>query len=624
MDKGAGDGADSAEDSGSSQSYPSTLPGIPKGSARQLFQHLQGPMQEDTLKSHFEKIILIGKKYLYKRSQNENQDPKQIAAIHNSHGIALSQVCPNLNGGVLMPLDLCDPSASNPDVLPTVYQGSYASNLVMPNQGAIASMLPSSGASSSLQGSSGVALASNSSSPFGPLKAPLRDGRYHVPRTSLPVDEQQRVQHYNQMLSNRNLQQSNVSVSGSLSGADHGVRMLPDGNGMGIMPGMNRSMPLPRPGFQGIASPSMLNPGNLLSPNMVGMPSPVNMHSGTGSGQGNSMRPREAMHYMRLGPNPENQRQMKVPELPIQTYPGHPQQQHQISAQQSNMLSNPHHPNLHGSNHTTSSQQQTYAMRLAKERKMQQRLHQQQHAASSALMPHAQHQSQLPMTSSMQNSSQIPPPTASQPVSLPPITPPSPMTSVSLQQQQQQQQKHSMLHHAVSRNPQTGSSGLTNQMGKQRQRQPQQFQQSVMHHPQQQQPSQSPQQAKLLKGMGRGNMVVHQNLSIDHSPLNGLSVPQGNQGAEKGEQIMHLMQGQGLYSGTGLSPIQSSKPLVSSQSPNHSQPQQKLHSGSTNPLSKPLLQMPSHLDNSVQGQVQPVSSGQTLIATHQNTPVMVP
>jgi len=30
MDKSTGDGADSAEDSGSSQSYPSTLPGIPK------------------------------------------------------------------------------------------------------------------------------------------------------------------------------------------------------------------------------------------------------------------------------------------------------------------------------------------------------------------------------------------------------------------------------------------------------------------------------------------------------------------------------------------------------------------------------------------------------------------
>lgn len=30
MDRNAGDGVDSAEDSGSSQSYPSTLPGIPK------------------------------------------------------------------------------------------------------------------------------------------------------------------------------------------------------------------------------------------------------------------------------------------------------------------------------------------------------------------------------------------------------------------------------------------------------------------------------------------------------------------------------------------------------------------------------------------------------------------
>lgn len=30
MDKTGGDGADSAEDSGNSQAYPSTLPGIPK------------------------------------------------------------------------------------------------------------------------------------------------------------------------------------------------------------------------------------------------------------------------------------------------------------------------------------------------------------------------------------------------------------------------------------------------------------------------------------------------------------------------------------------------------------------------------------------------------------------
>ncbi|XP_011024664.1 PREDICTED: uncharacterized protein LOC105125769 isoform X3 [Populus euphratica] len=668
MDKGAGDGADSAEDSGSSQSYPSTLPGIPKqGSARQLFQHLQGPMQEDTLKSHFEKIIIIGKKHHYKRSQNENQDPKQIAATHNSHFIALSQVCPNnLNGGVLTPLDLCDSSTSNPDVLPIVCQGSHASNLVMPNQGAVASTLPTSGASSSLQGSSGMVLGNNSSSLSGPLNAPHRDGRYSVPRTSLPVDDHQRMQHHNQMLPSRNLQQSNMSVSGAVSGADRGVRMLSSGNGMGMMPGMNRSMPLPRPGFQGTASSSMLNSGSMLSNNVVGMPSPVNMH--TVSGQGNLMRPREALHMLRPGHNHEHQRQMMVPELqmqptqgnnqgisafngvptafanqtttsPVQTYPGHPQQQHQMPAQQSNMLSNPHHPNLRSPNQATGSQHPTYALNLAKGRQMQQRLlQQQQHfaassalmphvqqqhfGASSALMPHVQHQSQLPISSSMQNSSQISPPSASQPGSLPAITPTSPITPVSMQQQQQQ--KLNLPHHAVSRSPQSGSSVLTNQMGKQRQRHPQQFQQSGRHHPQQRQHSQSPQQAKIFKGMGRGNMVVHQNLPNDHSPLNGLSVPPGNHGVEKGDQIMHLMQGQGLYSGTGLSPIHTSKALGPSQSSNHSQPQQKLYSGPTTPSSKPLQQMPSHLESSTQGQVQPVPSGQTLTATHQNTPVMVP
>jgi len=40
-----------------------------QGSARQLFQRLQGPMEEDTLKSHFEKICLIGKKLHYRKTQ---------------------------------------------------------------------------------------------------------------------------------------------------------------------------------------------------------------------------------------------------------------------------------------------------------------------------------------------------------------------------------------------------------------------------------------------------------------------------------------------------------------------------------------------------------------------------
>ncbi|EPS63530.1 hypothetical protein M569_11252, partial [Genlisea aurea] len=69
MDRTSADGADSTEDSGSSQPYPSTLPGIPKGSARQLFQRLQGPVDEDTLKSHFGTIIMIGQKLLHHRNQ---------------------------------------------------------------------------------------------------------------------------------------------------------------------------------------------------------------------------------------------------------------------------------------------------------------------------------------------------------------------------------------------------------------------------------------------------------------------------------------------------------------------------------------------------------------------------
>lgn len=123
----------------------------------------------------------------------------------------------------------------------------------------------------------------------------VRDGRYSVPRTSLTVDEQQRMQHYNQMLSNRSLQQSNLPVSGALSGSDR-VRMLPGGNPVGMMSGMNRNMPLARPGFQAMSSSSMMNSSSMLSSGMVGMPNP-----GSSSGQGNSMmRSREGLHMMRV------------------------------------------------------------------------------------------------------------------------------------------------------------------------------------------------------------------------------------------------------------------------------------------------------------------------------------
>ncbi|XP_028806296.1 chromatin modification-related protein EAF1 B isoform X2 [Neltuma alba] len=635
MDRSAGDGADSAEDSGSSQSYPSTLPGIPKGSARQLFQRLQGPMEEDTLKSHFENIIKIGHKQYYRRNQNGNQDLKQIVPVHNSHVI-----CPNnLNGVLLTPLDLCDANAPTPDALPQGYQGSTTGGLALSNQASLPSMHPTSSVNSPLPGSSGMVLGNNLTSPSGPIPASVRDIRYGVPRTSpLSVDEQQRMQQYSQMMSGRNMQQANMSMPGSLSGSDRGVRMLHGGNGMGMMCGMNRSMPMSRPGLQGMAPSSMLNSGNVPSSSMVGMPSPVNMHAGVGTGQGNSMlRSREALQMMRPGHNPEHQRQMMVPELPmqvsqgtsqgipafnglssafnnqtspppVQPYPGHAQQPHQMSQQQSHLSSS--HPHLQGTNHASNPQQQAMALRYAKERQQQQQRYlqqqqqQQQFASSNTLMPHVQAQSKLPMSSAPQNSSQIQSQNSSQQG-----VPVSPATT-----SQQQQQKHHLPQHGFSRNP--GTSGLTNQAAKQRQRQPQQqqYQQPGRQHPNSRQHAQSQQQAKLLKGIGRGNMLAHQNIPLDGSHLNGLSIPPGSQNAEKGDPVMHVMQGQNPYPESGLSSNQQSKSLPSVHSTNHSQLQQKLHPATTAPSPKQPQSMAS-ADSSAQGPSHVLSSPQQAVIT---------
>lgn len=128
-----------------------------------------------------------------------------------------------------------------------------------------------------------------------------RDGRYNVQRPSpLLVDEHHRMQQHNQTLSGRNLQQSNLSIPGNISGNNR-ARMLSNGNGMGMSSPMNRNMPISRPGFQGLAASSALNPNNMLSSGMVGVPSPVNMHTGSSPAQGNSMlRPREMVHMARV------------------------------------------------------------------------------------------------------------------------------------------------------------------------------------------------------------------------------------------------------------------------------------------------------------------------------------
>ncbi|KAE9622154.1 putative nucleoplasmin ATPase transcription factor MYB-HB-like family [Lupinus albus] len=625
MDRSVGDGADSAEDSGSSQSYPSTLPGIPKGSAMQLFQRLQGPMEEDTLKSHFDKIIKIGHKQHYRRNQNDNQDSKQLVPIHNSHVIALSQVFPNnLNGGVLTPLDLCDTNATSPDGITTGYQGSHAGGLGLSNHGSLPSVHSTSGPISSITTSSGMGLGINLSSPSAPTAAFIRDSKYGVPRTSpLTVDEQKRIQ-YNQMISARNMQQSSMSVPGSLSGNDRGVHMLPGGSGAGMVGGNNRNIAASRPGFQGMASPSTHGSGGMLSSSMVGVPNPVHLHSGVVAGQGNSSpRPCEAVH-MKTGHNQEHQRQMMVPESQMQGTQGncqgnpafnnqtispHAQRPHQLPQQQSNLgNSRP----LQGLNHVTNSQQQAHTVRMAKERQMRQQqryrhhqLQQQQFATSNATVPQVQAQPHLPLSSPIQNSSQAKPQNSSQQVSLPAIKSSSPSSSMSSQQQ------HHLPKHGLSRNP--GASGLTTQAVKPQQRP---YQQPGRQHLNQPLHAQSQQQAKLLKGIGKGNMLVHQNPAVDPSHLNGLSVPPGSQSLEIGDQIMHMMQGQNLHHGSGLNQTQPSKPLGSSHSSNHTLSQQKLHSVPANTSSKQLQPVVSPSDSSIQGQASPVSASHIISPPH--------
>ncbi|CAA0815199.1 Chromatin modification-related protein EAF1 A [Striga hermonthica] len=545
MDRTSGDGADSAEDSRSSQPYPSTLPGIPKGSARQLFQRLQGPIEEDTLKSHFEKIIIIGQKQHYRKTQ----EPKQLQQPHSSHTIALQQVCPNnLNGGpVLGPLDLCDFIAEN-DILPLGHQGPHSGGLTIPNQGTVTPMSPASGFTSSLQGYPSLIVGSNFPSSPSSLNSSLRDARYGPPRPALlPADEQQRMQQYNQM-SGRSVPQPNASSPGALAGTERGVRVLPGGSGMGLVSGVNRGMSITRPGFQGITSPPVVNSGSVVSP---GMP-PPNMHSGVGSGQGSSiLRPREALHMMRPGLGQDSQRPIMPADLQMQAPPGNSQMSHHISGlssplpnqtvsplvpsyplhhpsspQHPQVLSPRHHPHLPG----PTTNQQAYAMRLAKERQQQNRsVHQPQISLSNSTTPHNIHPSpQLPL----QNNPQVQPQMATPPVSL------SPTNSMNQQA-------------PVQGNAPVGS---THQITKQRQRQKQnQSAQANRPHPQQKQQTQSQQLAnknKVAKGVGRGNSLQQPNVSIDRAPMNGVSAtpgkfvpPQKNypgQGAPSTKNLHHV------------------------------------------------------------------------------------
>eukprot|EP00252_Welwitschia_mirabilis_P004100 TRINITY_DN1429_c0_g2_i1.p1 TRINITY_DN1429_c0_g2~~TRINITY_DN1429_c0_g2_i1.p1 ORF type:complete len:905 (+),score=215.52 TRINITY_DN1429_c0_g2_i1:238-2715(+) len=111
MERTGGDGGESPEDSGSSQHYQSTLPGVPKGNARMLLQRVQGPMEEETLRMHFEKIVQASRRHCARKFQNHNHEQKR-SQVHLSHLQALS----HLPGGLLTPLDLCDHTSQQTEV----------------------------------------------------------------------------------------------------------------------------------------------------------------------------------------------------------------------------------------------------------------------------------------------------------------------------------------------------------------------------------------------------------------------------------------------------------------------------------------------------------------------------
>ncbi|CAL4985768.1 unnamed protein product [Urochloa decumbens] len=532
-DKSSGDGADSADDSGSSQHYPSALPGIPKGSARQLFQRLQGPFEEETLKTHFEKIIFLGQKLHQTRRKGEIQELRQINPLHTSHVFALSQACPgNLSGVLLTPLDLCD-GPSNSDTLSIGYQGSHTSSLALPNNhGSIVPTLPTSNVNSRLPGSPGMVYGSNS--PL-PLNAPSRDvQRYGVPRpTSLQGDEQSRI-HYSQMVNGRNLQQPGVPVPGVLpSGVDRGIRMMPPAHGVGILTGLNRGTPVSRPGFARVGSPGMPNVvphGNMSPNNGQGLQNTVNVHPGSIPGPGNAMlRPRDPMQMLRPVQNSEDHRQMMMPEFklqvsqgsnqvvhfsgpsfsnaggssPVQSFSVQQSQPHQMP-QQAHMYGNSHLSHAQGTNQSN-PQQQAYAMRLVQERHIQQMMPQQQRPLpGTSAVSAVQNGSQMQQQSQGCAAGVIP---ASQPQHKQPHPAQNPLGNP-------------MLPH---RPPGNTSHKQKKQQGQQQPRQ------------NQQQRNQGSQQAKLMKSLGRGNMM-HQT-PVDASQASGISANCKNQVPDK--NMMH-------------------------------------------------------------------------------------
>ncbi|KAL9683509.1 hypothetical protein QQ045_015331 [Rhodiola kirilowii] len=572
MDQATDDGADSAEDSGSSQPYPSTLPGIPKGSARQLFQRLQGPVEHDTLQSHFEKIMSIRKKPRYQRNQNDFLNQKQIVPSHNSHVIALSEVCSKYrSGGYLTPLDLCDPPASNLESITHRHQGPH-------------SVLPASGGNSP----PGLVAGSNLPSAMGPLNASTRDGKFGTAGTSSLTDEQKKS---NSMLSCGSTQQSSLPVSGTALGTDlNSERTVPGANSSGMISGLN----------------SQSLHGGVSFSGTIKMPNHLN--SRVNSSQGIST-PNSSGGYMAL--NQESQKQIITPELNLnasqgsnhsttpfagkrskvpghtlipmgQTHPVHNQPQRRMPPpQQSQGPSHCHRPRG-----PSVLQHPAYAP-LVKERQLQQ----QQYSTMTSSTPITQ----APMV--LQTSH-----LGSLPLSPSAVTPAS-----------QPLQKHHVRPHG----PNLAQSGLANQISRQGRQPAHPFYGSGSHHHSQQT---KPQQLPLYaNGSGTSSISASQHVTDNSSHLNRISPSAGGQFADQPAPLRALSS----YSGSTSIPAQPFRPQAPRPSGETLQ-QKRLHS-SVIPRNT-VQQTPSTLANGSEKEIlsrssslHSIKSGETSVERLGNT-----
>ena len=170
-----------------------------------------------------------------------------------------------------------------------------------------------------------------------------------------------------------------------------------------------------------------------------------------------------------------------------------PQQPHQMS-QSLHMFGNPHHSQVQGT--SSSPQQQPYPVHLAKERQTQQRMAPQQHSdvsGASAVL-------------NVQNNTQI------LQQGQAPAANPVPFSQL---QHQQQQAAQNVPDSSLSPNQ---SASITQQKQKKQQGQ----QQPRQNH---QQRNQGSQQAKLMKSLGRGNMLIPQIPPIDSTPAAASTPP---------------------------------------------------------------------------------------------------